>query len=207
MKCFVCGNKKTHDKNKFPLLATYELPHGTISVCYKCRPALMFNINAGNIPIWWIAKEDLYCPDLHERISKEEADQLTVKDLECIAQHIEELLNEQYESTYSQVIHDALPYWKRDKEEELVRNTPKKELPLLIGKLKYKESKALLEERLKKGNNMDYTCPYCGYKDKESKFLQGLCPACTHDPDERTIEAEAQKELLFSMYEKGLGTI
>lgn len=27
----------------------------------------------------------------------------------------------------------------------------------------------------------DFTCPFCGLKEKETMFLEGICPACCRD--------------------------
>lgn len=148
MKCFVCGKD-----NKPKESVTHEFQHGTVSVCYQCRDAFMYQLNGGNVPIWWLAVEDLHQSGLTDpsgnRISDEEADGFTMKDLVSVAKHTEELLNEQYESLYDQVIRDALPFWRKEKEEELVMNTPERELPLLIGSLKHSENIDLLQSRLK----------------------------------------------------------
>lgn len=150
MKCIVCGKE-----NKLKESAVYKFSHGSICVCYSCRPTLMYKIEGGNVPIGWVHKEDLYIEGVREVIPKEEAEDLTMKDMFSIAKHMEELLQEQHESLYRHetLMRESIPYWKQDKEEELVRNTPPKELPTLIGSLKFEENMQFLEQRLKGEHN------------------------------------------------------
>ena len=150
MKCIVCG-KENEPKES----AEYKFLHGSISVCYSCRPILMYKIEGGNVPIGWVHPEDLYIEGVREIIPKKEAEELTMKDMFSIAKHMEEQFQESYESLYEHLMKHSIPYWKQEKEEELVRNTPPKELPILIGSLKFEKNKQLLEQRLKGEDNND----------------------------------------------------
>jgi len=146
MKCIICGKQSKPRES-----AKYEFSHGTINVCYSCRPTLMYELDGGNVPIGWLCSEDLYNPDIREAVTKEEGENLTREDVILFANHMEEILAEDTDCTglYESLIEKALPYWRRDKEEELVNNTPPEKLPLLIGNLKFDENKELLEQRLK----------------------------------------------------------
>jgi hypothetical protein len=161
--CIICGVKdgETLEKiggNGFPgkiHISTYKLPHGTISLCYsaKCQKILTLLINDFQAPMVWVTKEDLYEEGFNEDcLTQEEAENLTPEEMIEITSDAADLLsNGGFPDDYREILNDTVDQWRKEKERKLIKDTPLKELPLLIEDLKYDSNKSLLEMRLIEG--------------------------------------------------------
>lgn len=142
-KCGLCGEKK-------PVYREINLPHSpTIYLCWDCRDLAMFKIHNG-FPIAWLSPEDLYEEGLTDHITKEELEGMSDDEFLKIARGISDYLwdggfGDQFHELIKLMVND----WRKSKEEELIKNTPKEDLPLLIDNIKYPENKTLYEKRLK----------------------------------------------------------
>jgi hypothetical protein len=121
--CITCGTKDG--------VNTYTLPHGSISLCTSqlCFQKFCFKTQQ-SVPILWVGKEDFL---EHEVLTAEE-----MKDNE-------EAFIEGASAVADWAFHDS--FWEEyaeglDKggvefERQVIRDTPKDQLPLLIGHLKH----------------------------------------------------------------------
>ena len=158
-KCIICGVKdgETHENlggNGFPgkiHISTYKLPHGEIHLCVNstCQRMLTLLINDFQAPIVWVTKEDLYEEGFNEDcLTKEEAENLTPEEMIEIASDMQTTFDL---TSYRQALDDTADQWRKEKERKLIKDTPLKELPLLIEDLKFDSIKSLLEMRLRDG--------------------------------------------------------
>lgn len=158
MKCIICGRKEgdiyTWHENEFTIsLKEYQLPHGSIPVCKsigygdECMKHLTLQLNDFASPLIWMSLSDLYEEDNIETLSKEEADNITAEEFLGIAETASDII--WVGDAHRDACDDAVEVWREQKEKEMIENMPRKELPLLIGALKYKKNKDLLVTLLK----------------------------------------------------------
>lgn len=151
-KCIICGKKC---KDKETLIQTYKLPHGTIHLCHvhKCQKMLTLLINDFATPMIWVCKTDLYEKDFTGILTEEECDNLTPEDmLGLTADAADMIWNGNFgDNEFRETLDYAANEWRKEKERLLIKDTPLKELPLLIEDLKFDSNKSFLEMRLKEG--------------------------------------------------------
>jgi len=156
MKCMICGKiegqKDEHGQTIY--LNKTKLPHGHISICQHSRCTSLFSIMLHDaIPIVWVSDSDLWEDndnDNYNKITDEEHDNLTAEDLIEIANNTQEIFcDDSYNEAYNQAIEGAVNLWREGNERKLVEDSPIKELPLLIGALKFQRNTEILERRLK----------------------------------------------------------
>lgn len=143
-KCIICG-KSTFDK--------INLSNGIIYACYSCRDILTLKIN-DTFPILWLDSDYLYDLSYQDGVmTKEEAAQLKPEEIITLAKDTADILcnDDYFHIQLQEYIKQAVEHWRERKEEKFIINTPIKNLPLLIGSIKYKDNQKLFEKRLKKG--------------------------------------------------------
>lgn len=165
-KCIICGKKEGEpsnikyiftNKDVIPpvIIIRHKLPHGTIYTCQSdtCMRHLTLQLNDRATPVVWLSGDDLYNEDLGAKhMTEEEFDVLTADELLQLSNDTaDSLWNCNFHDEFQSHIGMAVDGWREEKEKEIVKNTPKKELPLLIGALKYKRNIDFLEKRLKGG--------------------------------------------------------
>ena len=153
MHCMICGIKDGEEREKGEHVAVheYKLPHGKIHLCTsrKCKEHFYIHLDSG-VPIVWVSRDDLYEEDWRSEITKEEDEDLTADDLREIAVQTQRIFcDDTYNEGFNQSIAGAVDLWREEKERTLVQDSPLKELPLLIGTLKYDRNTQILEQRLK----------------------------------------------------------
>lgn len=119
--CIVCGKKNA---------TTHKLPHGDLSFCnYSCFEKVIVATQKA-VPILWVGQDDYLDRELID--SEEFKDQ--DKALIAAAMEVQNgVLNDSFWDGYSDCLVDSVDEF----EKEMIRNTPMKELPLLIGHLKH----------------------------------------------------------------------
>jgi hypothetical protein len=160
-KCIICGVKEGEIKNGHVIyIQNHKLPHGKIYLCHydSCQKMLTCLINNEASPMVWVSKDDLsddYANCYANCLTEEEMEKLTPEDIIEIADNATDLMYDGnslwYLETYRENLSCAVDEWRVQKELEVVENLPAKELPLLIGNLKYQSSIDVLEKRLKEG--------------------------------------------------------
>lgn len=133
--CIICGKS---DKN----LQENILPHGTIYCHFGCKNLLNYLLNDA-IPLVWLGKADL---EDREYYTSEELETITP---EALILASEEAADSLWDGNFGETFGDTLRQTAVAIETDKVYNTPKKELPLLMGKLKFRESEKLLTQRMK----------------------------------------------------------
>lgn len=135
-KCIICG-KETDN--------TFKFKYGTISCCPNtCQKMLNYKMNDAH-PILWLSKSDL-----------SDREHYTVEELakvkpEAIIDAAEDAIDSEWNNDYfgesfSSIVENAAKALERNK----IQNTKPKELPLLLGQLKFpEENDEYLLERLK----------------------------------------------------------
>ena len=135
--CIICG-----EECETPV----TLPHGTIYVhSYHCLKKLNYLVN-NSVPILWIGKDDLV---EHNDCEPEDLKDVTPEQMIAAGDSAGDLLWDDYFGSVFEGLTERAAECLREQEGQLVRDTPKEELPLLMESLRYPESKDALTQRLK----------------------------------------------------------
>lgn len=144
-QCIICG-RKFH-------LSKVEFPHGTVYVCYdrKCKEMIALKVNDDDYaPIIWVGRGDLYEDDDNHVLTEEELKTVTDEELIHMASDLQDWIwNDSFGQDYHEGLKQVCDFWKENKEMKHIRECPKKDLPLLIGNLKFDSNQKVLEERLR----------------------------------------------------------
>lgn len=134
--CIVCG-KKIH-------LRHINLPHGTLHVCNssKCFKKIMF-AEGETLPIVWGGVDDM---GEHEILTAEELKGITAEEWIVVSEAMSEFM---WDDFFGGKFHETLEHGAKILEQLRIKNTPKKNLPLLLGHIKDTENQKYLEERIK----------------------------------------------------------
>jgi hypothetical protein len=140
--CIVCGKKRG--------LKRVVLEHGMFHLCNRghCITALLWE-SEKSLPLVWAGPNELLS---HELITEEECsemEQMSAEDYTFIRDKMADYLWECYGDMFGNMFNEVLEQGVRSNEALLIKHTPKKDLPLLIGHIKDKENQQYLEERIK----------------------------------------------------------
>ena len=134
--CAICGTKDS--------VLTHKLPHGSLSLC---RSATCFDMvcakTQGSVPIVWVGKEDFFNHDFLTPEEMKGNERALIEAARVVADYVctDSFWDEFNEGLYKGV---------NEFEQQLIRDTPKDQLPLLIGQLKHGND-AYLAKRIKGG--------------------------------------------------------
>jgi predicted nucleic acid-binding Zn ribbon protein len=131
--CIICGK---------PCKVENILPHGKVFCHNGCKELLNFHLNKA-VPIVWMGLDDLI---EREHLTEEEAKAVTPVDL---IDATRAAADDMWVGTFGETFDDMVRGSAVWLEEIKVEQTPLKELPLLMGKLKYRESEKILTQRMK----------------------------------------------------------
>jgi hypothetical protein len=140
----LCPNCKKHEVAK-----TARLKHLKINLCGDCWREAQFQVD-GALPVIWVGNEDLETwladeyQDERKKICKTSEDYARLANL--IADKFFEYQGGEQLRDLTQEAYEVL---SRDKEMLKISRMPRKNLPLLIGHIKFKENEKLFNKRLK----------------------------------------------------------
>lgn len=151
MKCIICGKKDgdtygIESKTEYEVFVSeHKFPHGSIPICNnkKCKQILTTNLWDKAYPVVWMGDSDLVDG---EHLTEEEFEKLSVEELIEFAENVAELL---WNGDFHEEFHDLIGNTLIENEKEMIKNTPRKRLPLLIGALKFDINNKVLESCLK----------------------------------------------------------
>lgn len=130
--CIICGKACE---------ISYKLPYGEISCHNQCLEELNYLVN-NSYPLVWASKEDL--EDM-EKFTEEELETITPEQFINAARNASDRMWDGFNETFG----DAIKEIAQEIELGKVENTPRKELPLFMGNLKYRESERVFIKRMK----------------------------------------------------------
>lgn len=134
--CAICG--KTNG------VKVHTLPHGSISLCCSNNCCDMFcAITQESVPILWVGKEDFLNNELLTPEELKGNDRALIEAARKVADHI---CTDGFWDEYSDGLYEGV----NEFELQIIRDTPKDQLPLLIGQLKHGNDD-YLAERIKGG--------------------------------------------------------
>jgi hypothetical protein len=132
--CIICGEDCD---------TQIKLPHGSFYVHrYTCTKTINYAINE-SVPILWMGKEDL---SNHDHYTKEELKNFTAEEM---IEAVDNVADDLWDDYFSESFDNLTEATAKQLELNKVYATPEEDLPLLIGKLKYKESEKVLTQRMK----------------------------------------------------------
>ena len=151
----MCGKKhgdryEVYGTGYHVFVQEYDFPHGKVQICENCKRHFTLQIWDFATPVVWLSGDDLWNEDLGaEHLTEKELSNLTGEELIELAQDTADALGDTFHETFHEAVGLAVNGWKEQKEKKKIEETPLKELPLLIGTLKYKRNIEILEKRLK----------------------------------------------------------
>jgi len=140
MPCIVCGKKRR--------LKTVKMPKGSFDVCFSgiCQKKLVLKL-LGYFPVAGcslreLSDDELFTEEELDAMHLTEEDEIDVAEMHADAWWNDDSTGDGYR--------EALKYAAQEAERLSLSRIPRKELPLKIGGLKFKENEQELEKLLKK---------------------------------------------------------
>jgi hypothetical protein len=133
--CAVCG--KDDD-----VVLTHKLPHGSLNLCRSSSCFEMFcALTQGSVPIVWVGKDDYI---EHEVLTREELK--GNKNLRPLIEGARAVADYVCNDSFWEGFNEGLWHSVDEFEKQIIRDTPRDQLPLLIGHLKHGNDKYLAEK-------------------------------------------------------------